>query len=83
MLLVGEVGGTEEERAAEFVAQHCRKRVAAFVAGRTIPPGRNIGHAGAMVLGNRGTYEGKVAALEAANVRVAEVIEDIPALLRN
>jgi succinyl-CoA synthetase alpha subunit len=83
MLLVGEVGGNEEERAAEFVAHHCRKPVAAFVAGRTIPPGRNIGHAGAMVLGNRGTYEGKVAALKAAKVRVAEVIEDIPALLRS
>lgn len=82
MLLVGEVGGTEEERAAEFIAQHCRKPVVAFVAGRTIPPGRNIGHAGAMVLGNRGTYEGKVTALRAANVRVAEVIEDIPGLLR-
>lgn len=83
MLLVGEIGGTEEERAAEFVARHCRKRVVAFVAGRTVPPGRNIGHAGAMVLGNRGSYEGKVAALAAGGVRVAELIEDIPKLLRN
>jgi succinyl-CoA synthetase alpha subunit len=82
MLLIGEVGGTEEERAAEFVARHCKKPVVAFVAGRTIPPGRNIGHAGAMVLGNRGSYEGKVAALTAAGVRVAELIEDVPALLR-
>lgn len=82
MLLIGEVGGTEEERAAEFVARHCKKPVVAFVAGRTIPPGRNIGHAGAMVLGNRGSFEGKVAALTAAGVRVAELIEDVPALLR-
>ncbi len=83
MLLIGEIGGVEEERAAEYVAQHCKKPVAAFVAGRTIPSGKNIGHAGAMVLGNRGSYEGKVAALTAAGARVAEVIEDIPELLRS
>jgi succinyl-CoA synthetase alpha subunit len=82
MLLIGEVGGTEEERAAEYVAGHCKKPVVAFVAGRTIPPGQNIGHAGAMVLGNRGSYEGKVAALTAAGVRVATLIEDVPALLK-
>jgi len=82
MLLVGEVGGTEEERAAEYVMHHCRKPVVAFVAGRTIPHGRNIGHAGAMVLGDRGSYVTKVAALKAAGVRVAEVIEDVPGLLQ-
>lgn len=82
MLLIGEVGGSEEERAAEYVAKSCRKPVAAFVSGRTIPPGRNIGHAGAMVLGNRGSYDGKVAALKAAGVRVANLIEDVPGLLR-
>lgn len=82
MLLIGEIGGAEEERAAEYVARHCNKPVVAFVAGRTIPAGKNIGHAGAMVLGNRGSYEGKVAALAAAGVRIAEVIEDVPELLR-
>lgn len=82
MLLIGEVGGTEEERAAEYVARHCRKPVVAFVAGRTIPPGTNIGHAGAMVLGNRCSYEGKMAAFAAAGVRVARLIEDVPGLLR-
>ena len=82
MLMIGEVGGAEEERAAEFVAQHCRKPVVAFVSGRTIPPGRNIGHAGAMVLGNRGSYDGKVAALVGAGVRVAKLIEDVPGLLK-
>ena len=83
MLLIGEVGGTEEERAAEYVARHCKKPVVAFVAGRTIPPGRNIGHAGAMVLGDRGSYEGKIAALSAAGIRVAKLIEDVPNLLRS
>jgi succinyl-CoA synthetase alpha subunit len=82
MLLIGEVGGTEEERAAEYVAAHCKKPVVAFVAGRTIPPGRTIGHAGSMVLGTRGSYEAKVAALVAAGVRVATLLEEIPDLLR-
>jgi len=82
MLIIGEVGGREEEDAAAVVAAKIRKPVVAFVSGRTIPPGRSIGHAGAMVVGNRGTHRGKVEALSAAGVRVAETIEDIPHLLR-
>ncbi|MCC7275323.1 MAG: succinate--CoA ligase subunit alpha [Alphaproteobacteria bacterium] len=82
MLIIGEVGGREEEDAAAVVAARIAKPVVAFVSGRTIPPGRSIGHAGAMVVGSRGTHAGKVAALAAAGVRVAETIEDIPTLLR-
>ena len=82
MLIVGEVGGEDEERAAAFVRERGRKPVVAFVAGRTVPPGRAVGHAGALIRDGRGTHEAKVTALRAAGVRVAETIEDIPGLLR-
>lgn len=81
MVLVGEIGGREEEEAAAYIAGRGRKPVVGFVAGRTIPHGSRIGHAGAMVIGNKGSYEGKVRALGEAGVRVASVIEDIPGLL--
>lgn len=81
MVMIGEVGGRDEEDAAEYVAQAVTKPVVAFVAGRTIPPGRSIGHAGAIVKGTRGTYAGKVRALRTAGVRVARTIDDIPDLL--
>jgi succinyl-CoA synthetase alpha subunit len=83
ILIVGEVGGREEEEAAAFIAQNGTKPVVAFVSGRTIPTGRSIGHAGAMVVGSKGTHEAKVAALRAAGVDVAETIEEIPLKLRN
>jgi succinyl-CoA synthetase alpha subunit len=82
MLIVGEVGGEDEERAADFVRAHVQKPVVAFVAGRTVPPGRAVGHAGALIRDGRGTHESKVTALRAAGVRVAETIEEIPGLLR-
>jgi succinyl-CoA synthetase alpha subunit len=81
ILLVGEVGGRDEEQAAAYIAAHGRKPVVAYVAGRTIPPGRAIGHAGALVQGAKGTFDGKIRALACAGVRVASVIEEIPALL--
>lgn len=81
-LIVGEVGGRDEEQAAAYVAKRVGKPVVAFVAGRTIPPGRSIGHAGAFVMGNKGTYESKVRALQEAGVHVAQTIEEIPGLLR-
>ena len=83
MLIIGEVGGRDEERAAEYVASRKTggKPVVAFVAGRTIPPGRAIGHAGAFVLGNKGNHESKIRALREAGVHVAETIEELPALL--
>jgi succinyl-CoA synthetase alpha subunit len=77
VLLIGEIGGDDEERAAAFVADHVRKPVAAFVAGRTAPPGRRMGHAGAIISGGAGTAAGKIKALENAGVAVADSPADI------
>lgn len=82
MVMIGEIGGEEEERAAAFVEREVRKPMAAFIAGRTAPPGRRMGHAGAIISGGAGTAESKRAALEAAGVAVADSPSHIPQLLR-
>ena len=83
VVLIGEIGGDAEERAADWIAQNMSGTpMAAFIAGRTAPPGRRMGHAGAIISGNRGTAESKVAALEAAGVHVAEAPSQIPGILR-
>ncbi len=83
IVMIGEIGGEEEERAAEYVAREVRKPMAAFIAGRTAPPGRRMGHAGAIISGSAGTAESKRAALERAGVRVADSPSHIPQLLRD
>lgn len=72
ILIIGEIGGSSEEEAAEWIKANCSKPVAAFVAGTMAPPGRRMGHAGAIISGNQGTAAGKVAAFKAAGVSVAE-----------
>jgi len=82
VVLIGEIGGTAEEQAAQWRAENMPGTpMVAFIAGRTAPPGRRMGHAGAIISGGSGTAQSKVDALEAAGVRVAETPSQIPALL--
>jgi succinyl-CoA synthetase alpha subunit len=81
VVLIGEIGGTDEEKAARYIANYMTKPVVSFIAGQTAPPGKRMGHAGAIVEGGSGTAADKIAALTAAGVKVAEHPEQIPDLL--
>ena len=82
IVIVGEIGGSAEERAAEYMRAFGKKPAVAFIAGRSAPPGKRMGHAGAIVSGNSGTAESKVAAFEASNIPVAKAPSEIPGLVK-
>ena len=81
IVLIGEIGGTDEEEAAQFIRRRVRKPVVAFVAGQTAPPGKRMGHAGAIISGGSGTAAEKIAAFKAVGVPVASIPSEIPALI--
>lgn len=82
VVVIGEIGGEDEERSAEFIEEKMTKPVVAFISGRTAPPGKRMGHAGAIISGGKGTPQAKVAAFQEAGVPVADKPDEIPALLK-
>lgn len=82
IVMIGEIGGSDEEEAAAFAKANVTKPMAGFIAGRTAPPGKRMGHAGAIISGGSGSAEDKITALEAANIRVAESPSQVPTLLK-
>ncbi len=81
MVMVGEIGGTAEEDAADYIRHHFTKPVIAYIAGRSAPPGKRMGHAGAIIARGRGTAATKVAALESAGARVARFPYEVPSMV--
>jgi len=83
VIMIGEIGGAAEERAAEYIKMHFNKPVAGFIAGTTAPPGKRMGHAGAIISGGKGTAKDKIAALTAAGVKVAPTPSDMGTTLKS
>ena len=81
IVVMGEIGGDEEEKAAAFIKEYVKKPVAAYIAGRTAPPNKRMGHAGAIISGGAGTADSKISALEGAGAKVARIPTQIPGLL--
>lgn len=82
VVLSGEIGGDDEEKAAAFIKEHMTKPVVAFIAGKTAPPGKQMGHAGAIVSGSAGSAQSKVEAFNAAGVQVVDLPSQVPGLLK-
>jgi len=82
VVLVGEIGGTDEEQAAEFIKKNMDKPVVGLIVGRTAPPGKRMGHAGAIISGGKGTAEEKIAALTSTGVQIADIPSQIPGLVK-
>jgi succinyl-CoA synthetase alpha subunit len=83
VVLIGEIGGTSEEEAAEFIGHHMDKPVVAYIAGRTAPPGKKMGHAGAIISQGRGSSVSKIEALERGGARVAARPADVVRILKH
>ncbi|HOM25480.1 MAG TPA: hypothetical protein PLZ19_04715 [Thermosynergistes sp.] len=82
ILLLGEIGGTTEEEAAEFIAQNVTKPVVALIVGRAAPEGKSLGHAGAIIQGNRGTAQSKIAALSRAGAKIATTPKEAAQIIK-
>jgi succinyl-CoA synthetase alpha subunit len=82
IVMIGEIGGSDEEAAAEWIKSNVKKPMAGFIAGRSAPAGKRMGHAGAIIEGNAGTADSKIKAMNAAGIKMAELPTDIPSLLK-
>lgn len=82
IVMIGEIGGNAEEQAAEYIKNHVTKPVVGFIAGQSAPPGKQMGHAGAIISGSSGSAKDKIAAMEAAGIKVAKEPSDIPDILQ-